>query len=1471
MKKIVSIMFAMVIGISLAIGGGVLLSSYGGEKYSDKSNISVGEGDGNQNVQIDATLPQRKDYYFNGNGGTVHQVRENQISDISLTNYGNGFEVNAKGYLESQNKGVNNSYAMLKIRFNARVSNSSFTIRYISSGETSWDFALFSNLDVGLLESNVIDNSEKVYKSTKSESSTDEKSVTYSNISSGTHYIWIKFRKDGSVNQGNDSLQLFFESDIWDDRQPALKYHYKGMQYGTLPTATKPGYEFKGWYTNLDNNMMPPLSTWTLSGGATYDSSTGAIYIPNTNSSTMSPLIYVGDTDINSTFTWYFSAEFMCPTAATSSSGNMFFGGVNYYNASKVRYSGNGWADSATPGVWRSITVRYDNIQEWLGKEFCQWLSLDFTRSAEWANEPYYIRNVRFWLVEDKGRKVESHHTIESFSTLYAHWEPIKYTVSFDAPNLFEDADYVMYRCEGDVTQWVNENGQQRTTVKFTEWTESYSCGIYFYADKLIAGEKYIWRAEVKSTLSHIMSIGYEMGGYTSVNVSTEWQIFEKEFTATDTGGVPAFSFYYGFSVGEVLDIAGMTVQKKSDVSFDKAVESLKKPYENTYGYLPTPTRANYTFSGWKNTHNYFINPSTKITYDKATTWKDGWHFCNLKDLGIYLTSGKAYRFSFDMKLISGTNQPWNSPTLFINGNTSGMLTNEDGSTALKNVTNSWQRYTGTFTYQADTTSNSYRHDTVHIYPRYNDDASLQGQITNLEIVEENIITSSTKMSVIGNHVLKAEWTPIAVTHNVKLMTISMNGNDVSESGLGGSVVVYRYSINGSTSSSGTYYQAESSASYTVHKGHTFELVANNNSGYAFVGFSTSSTPSEAIKNPSGPPSTTLTNYPTTNTNYYVYFKKVSDNRLKYDEADKYFYFEDGNYPQSEATNSSTLNASATATGESIKYAIAGSEEKEYTGNNYDILGREYMYEDRITVSLWAYMDDWKQYRVKDMRMISCTEAGGWNIQPNIDGKIDFAMYDKGYDYVVATSSETFYSMASGWHLFTMTFDGECVRGYLDGKLVATSAKFKSGKLGYCPSNVIFVGAEAMGNATTPAEGYGHFEGKIKGLEIINRAMSANEIYVKGGCSGEIPIYTYNNESYAKVTARGQTKWFKFEPIRWRISDYGIEYTEKNISRYTMLYNLRNYTSFATNFNVVSDLILGVGAMNNTRIVHEGDTVEDMQGFASVRNIANDISNDTLKFDYSKAGNIINIDSYSDYGGGKANAVNKNNTIAYSEPIRLCSLEELNQVGFVNKQARASDMVTFILGQDKNNVSYWTRDLSNLGSGIAITPSGTKVRPWLDEVLGIRFSYTFREASNAGGGRIVDIYGQHEDVYAHLQNCQDLSFDRQLNTYTLTTLKNNGDPYYVVANHYVELEAGAKYLITANVQTANGEDAVIALHFGTGPWDDKGQVRLQGENALAYLTVSESGRYYLDFEAEGSYGHTAGAIIKVKDLCFYKL
>ncbi len=412
-------------------------------------------------------------------------------------------------------------------------------------------------------------------------------------------------------------------------------------------------------------------------------------------------------------------------------------------------------------------------------------------------------------------------------------------------------------------------------------------------------------------------------------------------------------------------------------------------------------------------------------------------------------------------------------------------------------------------------------------------------------------ITPSSTYNTVGNQTLYAHWTPNAITNKVYLRMISKNGNSVSVSNAGGSVSVLRYLISGSSSSASTTNQTAESASYTVHQGQQFKIMANANSGYVFAGFSTSSTPSASIKNPSAPVNTTATYYPTSGTNYYVYFKQLSGNLLKYDETDKYFYFEDGYYPQSRATNEGTLNSSASATGETINYN--------------------------------------------------------------------------------------------------------------DGR-----------------NNV------------------------------------------------ELSVYSYGSDRFVKVTKNGTSAWFKFEPIRWRISDYGVEKTERNIERYKTLLNFRNYTSYATNFTAVSDLILGVGAMHNTRSTVEGTSVTSMAGYQNVRDTLESCS---ISFGYAKSDNIIKVDSFSTYS--------QNNTVyttdvAYTSPLRIASLSEIENVGFANKQARASDMVAFILGVDKNNASYWTRDLSNLGSGVAITASGTVVRPWLDQMLGMRFAYTFSEGSNVG-------------------------------------------------------------------------------------------------------------------------------------------
>ena len=168
-----------------------------------------------------------------------------------------------------------------------------------------------------------------------------------------------------------------------------------------------------------------------------------------------------------------------------------------------------------------------------------------------------------------------------------------------------------------------------------------------------------------------------------------------------------------------------------------------------------------------------------------------------------------------------------------------------------------------------------------------------------------------------------------------------------------------------------------------------------------------------------------------------------------------------------------------------------------FTGSNYLNLGREYMYENKLAVHLDAYMSDWSVYKNNGQRLISCTEGGGFNIETSGE-YIAFAAYDKGVGYKNAVStSKTWASLGSGWHTFDIVFDGSKLYGYVDGTLVATSAAYSSGKIGYNSSNAIFVGAEAAGNATTPAGSY--FNGYIANLVIKNtgtRITGANHQFM---------------------------------------------------------------------------------------------------------------------------------------------------------------------------------------------------------------------------------------------------------------------------------------------------------------------------------------------------------------------------------------
>ena len=68
-------------------------------------------------------------------------------------------------------------------------------------------FFLISNVDTTLTLSSSADSSN-VFKSFKGSNSANVQTVDYGILTGGDHYIYIKFIKDGSGNNYNDTLQF---------------------------------------------------------------------------------------------------------------------------------------------------------------------------------------------------------------------------------------------------------------------------------------------------------------------------------------------------------------------------------------------------------------------------------------------------------------------------------------------------------------------------------------------------------------------------------------------------------------------------------------------------------------------------------------------------------------------------------------------------------------------------------------------------------------------------------------------------------------------------------------------------------------------------------------------------------------------------------------------------------------------------------------------------------------------------------------------------------------------------------------------------------------------------------------------------------------------------------------------------------------------------------------------------------------
>ena len=321
-------------------------------------------------------------------------------------------------------------------------------------------------------------------------------------------------------------------------------------------------------------------------------------------------------------------------------------------------------------------------------------------------------------------------------------------------------------------------------------------------------------------------------------------------------------------------------------------------------------------------------------------------------------------------------------------------------------------------------------------------------------------IKTDTKVTITANQTIYAHWT-------ANRYTVTANAN-------GGTIP---------TTSGWTVASGGATATKQVTYDSTYgTLPTPTRTGYTFAGWFTAQTDGSKVES-----STTVK----TASNHTIYAHWTANKYSLDIEPNGGTY----NGSSSKQTITQDYNSSYTfKTPSRTGYTFNGwsigrnliNESTSFNGSSTVIkLGRTYMYTDQIYVAVRASMTSWAEYKTGNMRLVSCTEGGGWNFEPNGE-YIQFACYDSGVGYKVAKSNIKWADLASGYHTFAGSFDGSYARVYVDGILVGTSEEYTSGKIGYHASNGIFVGAEAGSNTTTPVDGY--FKGTIDYVTIVNSA-----------------------------------------------------------------------------------------------------------------------------------------------------------------------------------------------------------------------------------------------------------------------------------------------------------------------------------------------------------------------------------------------
>jgi hypothetical protein len=133
------------------------------------------------------------------------ELTESSYEVVPVEGAAYGFVLNDNGYWESTNQKKASSYSICQVN----ISNMMGRVMYvdcINYGEANYDFGILSNVNKTLkLDANA--DSVNVHYNLKGQSSPNVKTIEYLDAI-GDCFIQIKFKKDGSGDQNNDSIQF---------------------------------------------------------------------------------------------------------------------------------------------------------------------------------------------------------------------------------------------------------------------------------------------------------------------------------------------------------------------------------------------------------------------------------------------------------------------------------------------------------------------------------------------------------------------------------------------------------------------------------------------------------------------------------------------------------------------------------------------------------------------------------------------------------------------------------------------------------------------------------------------------------------------------------------------------------------------------------------------------------------------------------------------------------------------------------------------------------------------------------------------------------------------------------------------------------------------------------------------------------------------------------------------------------------